>query len=171
MWHGRLARVKNMPKLPKYEYRRNLPHFQKDDRVHFITFSTRERWILPKSVRTIVLDACLHFDQIRMEAHAAVVMPDHVHLIATPLRDGEGHAARLFEILHSIKSFSAHGISAALHRNGPVWLDESFDHVLRSEEKVEEKIEYLRQNPVRRGLVKRPDEYQWLWTQGSVHST
>ncbi len=48
---------------------------------------------------------------------------------------------------------------------GPVWQEESFDHVLRSEESLEEKMEYIRQNPARGGLVDRPDDYRWLWVE------
>src|SRR5436309_8714405 len=102
----------------KYEYRRNLPHFQKDDHAHFITFATQQRWVLPESVRKAVLDACLHFDQIRMEVHAVVVMPDHVHMLLTPLKNSEGESVQLFRILHSIKSFSAHDINKVLARKG-----------------------------------------------------
>jgi hypothetical protein len=54
-------------------------------------------------------------------------------------------------------------INKLLHRDGPVWEEESFDHVLRSDESLKEKCEYLRQNPVRRRLVKRPEDYRWLW--------
>ena len=46
---------------------------------------------------------------------------------------------------------------------GPVWQEESFDHMLRSNESFEEKLEYIRRNPVRRGLVSKPEDYRWLW--------
>ena len=55
-----------------------------------------------------------------------------------------------------------------LGRTGPVWQEESFDHVLRSQESFEEKLEYVRQNPVRRGLVSRPEEYRWLWVESRI---
>jgi hypothetical protein len=45
----------------------------------------------------------------------------------------------------------------------PVWEEESFDHVLRSDESLEDKREYIRQNPVRAGLVKTLEDYRWLW--------
>jgi hypothetical protein len=35
--------------------------------------------------------------------------------------------------------------------------------VLRSNERLKEKCEYIRQNPVRKGLVRTPGEYPWLW--------
>jgi len=45
-----------------------------------------------------------------------------------------------------------------------VWQDESFDHVLPSAEKLEDRIEYVLQNPVRRGLVKNWKDYRWTWS-------
>jgi hypothetical protein len=50
-----------------------------------------------------------------------------------------------------------------LRLSGPVWQEESFDHVLRSDESLKEKREYIRPNPVRKGLVMQPEEYRWLW--------
>ena len=151
---------------PKYEYRRNLPHYQKSDRAHFVTFTTANNWILPYKARSIVLETCIELDGKKIELHAAAVMPNHVHLIFTPLRDATGYEFRLAEILHAIKSYSAHVINKRLKRKGHVWLDESFDHVLRSDEKLQAKIEYLRQNPVQRGLVKFASNYRWLWIEG-----
>ena len=65
----------------KYDYSRNLPHLQKDDRAHFITFNTHLRWVLPPAARDVVLAACLFLDGKKIELHAAVVMPEHVHMI------------------------------------------------------------------------------------------
>jgi hypothetical protein len=48
-----------------------------------------------------------------------------------------------------------HGAKAAIH----ALQEESFDHVLRSEESLDEKVEYIRQNPVRSGLVTSPEDY------------
>jgi hypothetical protein len=28
---------------------------------------------------------------------------------------------------------------------------------------MEQKIQYVRENPVRKGLVDRPEDYAWLW--------
>jgi len=51
-------------------------------------------------------------------------------------------------------------------REGPLWHEESFDHIIRHETEWEEKTEYIRQNPVKRALVRKPEEYRWLY-QGS----
>ena len=99
--------------------------------------------------------------------HAAVVMPDHVHLLLTTLRDKQGWPFELPKILKLIKGTSARSVNKLLGTEGPIWQDESFDHVLRSSESLQEKLEYIRQNPVRRGLVMTPEEYLWLWTEST----
>jgi REP element-mobilizing transposase RayT len=65
-------------------YRRDLPHLQRDNKPHFITFATHKRAILPDWARQIVLDLCLHDHEKLYRLYVAVVMPDHVHLIYLP---------------------------------------------------------------------------------------
>ena len=162
---GALAREKIMPiaKPGKYSYRRRLPHLQGDDTPVFVTFGTFGRFFLPEPLRDSVLKHCLHDHETKISLHAAVVMPDHVHLLFTPLRDDAGDPFTLAEIMQSLKGASAHTVNKFLGRSGPVWEEESFDHVLRSYESLEQKVEYIWQNPVRRGLVTRPEDYRWLW--------
>jgi len=92
-------------------------------------------------------------------------MPDHVHMVFTPLRDEDGCTYDLSEIMQGIKGASARSINKALGRKGQVWQDESFDHVLRSDESVRAKVEYICQNPVRKGLVEEENDYPWLWRE------
>jgi REP element-mobilizing transposase RayT len=128
--------------MPKAFYRRQLPHLQCDDKPHFITFCTDHRWILPEQVRSIVLDSCLHENGLKFDLRVAVVMPDHVHMIFTPQVDQQAmEVCSLSEIMDAIKGASAHKINRALGRKGRVWQAESFDHVLRSSESLDAKVE------------------------------
>jgi REP element-mobilizing transposase RayT len=111
------------------------------------------------------LQHCLYDNDRRIHLHAAVIMPDHVHLLFTALRDAEGWTFAPPEILKAIKGTSARSINKLLGRAGPVWQDESFDHVLRGNESLLETVEYIRQNPVRKGLVAKPEHYRWLWVE------
>lgn len=149
----------------KYEYRRNLPHYEKSDRAHFVTFHAMDFAPLTPAARAIVFDCCLYPNGRKCRLHAVVVMPEHVHLIFAPLRADDGECFTLAEVLQPIKSVSAHRINNLLRRSGSLWQDESFDHVVRCEEKLDDNIEYVRQNPVRRGLVLRPEDYKWLWVE------
>jgi REP element-mobilizing transposase RayT len=87
-------------------------------RAHFITFCTKFRRILPESTRDIVLGCCIHDYGRRYRLEVAVVMPDHVHLILTPLPD---------EARRTIKGASAHAINRQMGHQGPIWQEESFD--------------------------------------------
>ncbi|MBX7259736.1 MAG: hypothetical protein K1Y02_25495 [Candidatus Hydrogenedentes bacterium] len=146
-------------------YRRRLPHIQNPERPFFVTFVTYQRWSMPEPVRDLALKHCLHDHNVKILLHAAVIMPDHVDLIFTPLQDDEGMPYSLEEILNGIKGASAHSIYRFLKRRGHVWQDESMDHVLRVAESVRAKAEYICDNPVRRGLVQTADEYPWLWRE------
>jgi REP element-mobilizing transposase RayT len=150
--------------MPKAFYRRQLPHLQRDYKPHFLTFCTHHRWTLPEQVRSVVLDCCLHDNGSKLDINVAVVMPDHVHLIFTPLVNFEGRTVwSLAEITDAIKGASAHKINRALDRRGRVWQAESFDHVLRSSESLDQKMQYLLENPVRRCLVRQSQDYPWIW--------
>jgi len=95
-------------------------------------------------------------------------MPDHVHMILTPLEDRERVTiAALSEIMKAIKGASGHAINRRLNRRGAVGLEESFDHVVRSSESLDAKIDYIVANPLRRGLVNVPIEYPWLWVRAA----
>jgi putative transposase len=148
----------------KASYRRNLPHLQRDSRPIFLTFCTYRRWVLPEWAREIVLRSCLHDHGSKIDLYVAVVMPDHVHLIFRPrinISDMSTHS--LAEITKAIKGASSHLINRCLGTHQRIWQEESFDHVLRASERLQEKIEYVVNNPVREGLVAKPEDYAWLW--------
>ena len=150
-----------------YDYRRKLPHYQKFDRAIFVTFCKRNREPLSPAARSLVLEHCLNGNHRTMHLHAAVIMPEHVHLLLTPLRRADGWPFPLQDILKLIKGPAARRVNQLTGTHGALWQDESFDHVLRSNESFDEKLEYIRQNPVRRGLVAEPEEYPWLWAESS----
>jgi REP element-mobilizing transposase RayT len=149
-------------------YRRKLPHIQRERRPVFVTFVTHERWILPEDVRQIVLDHCLHDHGTKLQMHAAVVMPDHVHLLFTPLTDEAGNTYGFAEIMNGIKGASAHSVNRELRRDGAVWQDESFDRTLRSDESTRAAADYICENPVRARLVSEDDTYRWAWHEWSA---
>lgn len=93
-------------------------------------------------------------------------MPDHVHMIFTPLKDEQGGTYGLAEIMKGIKGSSSHSINKTLGRKGSLWQDESFDRVLRSDENIRAKVEYMCRNPVTKGLVSKEDDYPWYGGNG-----
>ena len=105
-----------------------------------------------------MIAAVRFWDGSRIDLDAAVVMPDHVHMILR-VRDG----AVVSDQMRGIKGFAAQKINRVTRRSGKVWMVESFDHIIRDEDAWAEKIEYVRQNPVKKGLAKVPADYRWLY--------
>jgi putative transposase len=154
-----------MRALRRRSYRRKLPHIHSDSKPLFVTIRTHGHFVLPEAVRDLILQSCLRFHDVKLHMFVAVVMPDHVHLIFQPIVDrAASEILSLPEIMSGMKGGSAHAVNKALGRKGPVWQPEFFDHVIRSGESLDQKIRYVMNNPVRAGLVDRPQDYQWLWT-------
>ena len=93
------------------ETRRQLPHLQTPDSTYFVTFRCRPGLFLPKPARAIVMSAIRHCNGARIDLDAAVVMPDHGHLIFRVLG-----GLSLSAILQSIKGYSARSVNAQLGR-------------------------------------------------------
>ena len=89
-----------------------------------------------------------------------VIMPDHVHFFCR----AEIGAKTLSDFVGNWKSWTSRRIHAlGPPRSAPaataLWQREFFDHVLRSNESYAEKCRYVRDNPVRAGLVSSADEW------------
>jgi REP element-mobilizing transposase RayT len=139
-------------------YRRRMPHLLKRGKNYFVTFRTRKRLILPPSARDVVLATCVELHRKSCWIHCVVVMPDHVHLIVKPF-----DTTALAPLMKKVKGGSSYRANKVLGTTGPIWQHESFDHILRRDEDLQKKVEYVWANPVRAGLVRVSAEYRWLW--------
>jgi REP element-mobilizing transposase RayT len=84
--------------------------------------------------------------------HSAVLMPDHLHLLVAPL-DRE---ARLGNFTGAVKRWVRQELAAEW-----TWQPGCFDRLLRHEESLQQKWEYMRENPVRAGLVTQWQDWPW----------
>ena len=92
-------------------------------------------------------------------------MPEHVHLLLTPMRDPNGDIFCLVDILKRIKGASARRVNQLLGSCGPLWQEESFDHVIRNEESVRQKTAHPAKSGQKRTGKDFPEEYPWLWVE------
>ena len=151
--------------------RRRLPHFERPWAKYAVAFSTYERRLLAPRERDIALDSVLYVHKhSQYELYVACVMPDHVHLLFEPQIKDQNFSGRsifwsLTEILHGIKSSTAPRINRLRGATGPVWENESFDRLIRSESDLAEKFQYICRNSWSLKVVQRPEHYPWLWTQ------
>ena len=95
----------------------------------------------------IVASALRYFDHDRYVLDEFVVMPNHAHALLMP--QGKHVVER---ILHTWKSYTANKINAHLGVSGMFWMNENFDHAVRSWDQLERFRRYIRENPAKAGL-------------------
>jgi len=150
--------------------RRNLPHWQLGGCTYFITFRLKggagfQPALAPKE-RQVVKESILYWHKRKWAVHALTVMPDHVHILATPREKTAGQWFSVSAILHSVKRQSARRINHLRGRRGALWRPESFDRIVRDESEFDEKANYILGNAVRAGLVEDGWSYDGFWCEG-----
>jgi len=109
--------------------------------------------IVPQSA-TSILDSA-RFYEVKQRWHIMIflLMPDHIHAILSLARD-----EALNKIVGQWKHFHT-------RTNGVRWQEGFFDHRLRDDERGEQlsaKLEYIRQNPVVKGLCAKAEDWPWV---------
>jgi putative transposase len=121
-----------------------------------------ENFLSEPEIAGLVSDSLFHRDGKVFDLEAFCIMPNHVHLLFTPLKDSEGSFFSLSRIMHSLKRYTTRESNRILLRQGPFWQHESYDHFIRNEAEFKKTIEYVLLNPVKAGLVE--DWTQWKWS-------
>ncbi len=123
--------------------------------LHFITFSCYRRQPLlssPHAKRTfeVVLEQVRR--QYNFFVTGYVVMPEHVHLLVSEPED-----KKLASALQVLKQL----VAQRLGGGSQFWQPRYYDFNVWSEHKCKEKLRYLHRNPVKRGLVASPEDWEW----------
>jgi putative transposase len=128
--------------------------YQQTGEFHFLTFSCFHRRLYLSTVAAMELfeDA---LERVRQRylfvVGGYVVMPEHVHLLVNePQRGLLSRAVQAFKLSVSLRS-----------RERPFWQAHYYDFNISSHEKFVEKLRYIHRNPVRRGLVAKPEDWKW----------
>jgi len=101
-----------------------------------------------------VENALLHFDGQRYQMLAWCVMPNHVHAL---IESREGFPVPA--LLQVWKSFTARKANRVLNRAGTLWQRDYHDRYIRNTEHFLDAIGYIEGNPVKAGLISRPQEW------------
>lgn len=130
----------------------------------------------------IIIDS-LRYCQINkgLNLIAYVIMPEHIHLVTSNLEE-----VNLSDIMRDFKRFTSKEISTQLERDNKnfmlevfkksahtgkgnteykVWQDDFHPEAIYSEKFLQQKIDYIHFNPVRRGLVSKPEA--WVYSSAS----
>jgi len=109
----------------------------------------------------IVVEA-LHFgDGTRYRLLAWVVMPNHLHVLIEQLTGWT-----LARVVQGWKRHTTREINRALAGSGQLWQREYWDRFIRDERHYRRVVEYIHDNPVKAGLVAKPQEWPWSSASG-----
>ena len=108
------------------------------------------------AIAAMVQGSLLAFDAQRYRLLAWVVMPNHVHVLFQPMAGWT-----VAKLVASWKKFTARricdvGRAAGDGASGPVWHREYWDRFIRDSRHLAQTVEYIHQNPVKRGYVGDP---------------
>jgi REP element-mobilizing transposase RayT len=104
----------------------------------------------------LVEGALLYFDAQRYRVHAWVVMPNHVHVLFTPLESWT-----LSSIVGSWKSFTAKQAGRLLNGRGSFWQEDYYDRFIRNRQHFTRAKEYIESNPVKAGLCAASEDWEF----------
>ena len=150
-------------------YNRDVPEYPKvpprlrwifaNNPVFFVTCCTyrRRKLLASDPVHTAFLSFATHaYSQHNIAVGCYVIMPDHLHLFVCGPDD--------FALGRWVAMLKQHlGKQIQGERStSPIWQRGFFDHLLRNDESYAKKWKYVRENPVRAGLVESPDD--WLYS-------
>ena len=87
---------------------------------------------------------------------AWVFLPDHWHAICAPV-----YPLSISEVMKSVKTSSTILMNRQRRESGELWQGRFFDRALRTVREYNEKMQYIHLNPVKAGLVRRPQDWPW----------
>jgi REP element-mobilizing transposase RayT len=158
---AKLLQIQDPEERSKQAYLEARLAFGKWDRA-LDTVRNSPRWLSQPPVAEIIVEALHHRDKHVYDLLVFCVMPNHVHLVCTPLTQKNESYYVLHEILQSLKGYTARRANPLLGRKGTFWQEENYDHVVRDQKELNRILRYVIYNPVKAGLVQ--DWEAWPWT-------
>jgi REP element-mobilizing transposase RayT len=143
------------------------------------------KWLKHNNIAQVVYNAILIRDKKKYELISTTIMPNHVHIIFTPLvgltitstntseigvhlamnsLDETGNSTYIVtKILQDLKSKTALDCNNLLNRSGAFWQHESYDHVVRDKEELKRIVKYVLHNPVKAGLCEKWEDWKYSY--------
>ncbi|MGA2855847.1 MAG: transposase [Candidatus Sulfotelmatobacter sp.] len=131
-------------------------HATNTGQTYMVTSSTwgrrslfgREPWA------RLLIDTLYHYRGNAYFLHEFVIMPDHIHVILTPLTSLE-------KAVQFLKGGFSYRAKKELGSNMEVWQKGFSDHRIRDAEDYLRHISYVRENPVRKHLSERAEDFPY----------
>jgi REP element-mobilizing transposase RayT len=121
-------------------------------------------WLRRPEIANVVAEAMHYRDRKAYDLDAFSIMPNHVHLLVGVERSDTS----LYKILQSLKAFTARKCNHLLHREGPFWQHESYDHVVRDDAELHRTVRYILNNSVEAGLCNEWQDWPWTYVKKDI---
>ncbi len=144
--------------------RRKLPHdipsWVVEGAHHFITINCRQRGVNTLCHRNIATALFAEARRCEDAGHwylwLMLLMPDHIHLIAT------------FDLLRGIRKTIAQWKRFQATHYGIQWQPNFFEHRLRNQDEFDEKTHYIRMNAVRQELILTAEDWPYVMDRNNI---
>ena len=103
----------------------------------------------PRVARALLESAKYYHETGAWFCHLLLLMPDHWHALLSFPPD-----AKMIVVIGRWKAWQK-------RTQGILWQDNFFDHRIRYDREFQLKADYIRQNPVVKGLCMKPEEWPW----------
>jgi len=152
---GSVRRNAMSARAPQRRLLREMPPWVKTDATYFITICCFPRGLdqlCNLGISTALFES-VEFRQTRGDSHMRllVLTPDHLHAFVSFPSLLSPH-----KVITDWKSLLARRLEIS-------WQRDFFEHRLRVDESLDFKATYIRQNPVRAGLVAKAVEWPYTW--------
>jgi len=147
-----------MTEFKRKRMRHHMPSWVKEDVIYFITINTLPRGtdqLAKADTAKAIKQSIQHYtDNHKWLPFLFVLMPDHLHTLVS-----------LNTAQHTIAQIISPWKSYLKKTQNIDWQDGFFEHRIRDDNSLVAKADYLRQNPVRSGLVEKKEDWPYIWDQ------
>ena len=134
------------------------PHWVATDADYFLTICAEPRaknHFCHPQLGAAVLDSIrIYNERNNWYCDLAVLMPDHIHLLVSFPPE---------KILSKVVGLWKRGLAKS---HAISWQRNFFEHRLRNDENIQQKADYILENPVRVGLVGEWKDWPYVWMPG-----
>ena len=148
--------------MPPHKHLRRLDQVWLEPAVYFVTVCVAGRRAMlanPNAFAVLTEEFQAAPERHGWTIGRFVAMPDHLHFFCA--EGGRPDAVALSRFAGGFKQWTAKRILRFAGAPAPLWQRQFFDHVLRSGESYESKWSYVRENPVRAGLVAKAEDWPY----------
>ena len=151
------VRAETAATTPKEVIRAHKRHFARwDTALHAADFGPT--WLRQVEVAAAVAAELHQLSETKHQLWCFCLMPNHVHVVVGLPEDGQV----FYKAMQQLKGRTAYRCNQLLSRTGSFWQPESYHHVIRNGQEMQNVVSYVLENPVKAGLV--DDWQQWPHT-------